>query len=202
MAPTHVLLTRHGRSTYNDRGILNGDPSVPVGLTAEGKAQCLALAVHLAGQPIDLAVHTPFPRTAESLELMLAGRVVPTAVMEEFGDVRLGEFEGRPVGEFRAWRRAHGLDARPAGGGESRMDVLRRYAGGYERLLSVDAGVVLAVVHDVTIRMMVNATAGDDPIDGSVKTIPNAELYRFTPDELRRGLERMQARAAQPADAR
>lgn len=202
MASSHVLLTRHGRSTYNDRGILNGDPSVPVGLTAEGMAQCLALAVRLAGEPIVRAVHTGFPRTEESLELILGGRDVPVTVIDDFGDVRLGEFEGRPVEEFRAWRRAHGLDARPAGGGESRMDVLRRYARGYERLLALDDPVVLVVVHDVTIRMMVNAAAGDDPVGGPVKSIPNAEIYRFTPDELRRGLAGMRARAAQPADAR
>lgn len=189
------ILVRHGRSDYNVRGVLNGDPSVPVRLTDEGVDQCRAVAAALRDDPVTLAVCTRFPRTRESLGIILAGRDVPVEVYPEFDDVRLGVFEGRPVDEFRAWRHEHGPAAAPPGG-ESRLDTLRRYADGYARLLrTTHQPCTLAVVHDVTIRMMVNAVAGDNPIDGPVTHIPNATPYRFTAAQLSAGLERMRARA-------
>lgn len=189
------ILVRHGRSDYNVRGVLNGDPSVPVRLTDEGVQQCRAVAVELRDDPITLAVCTRFPRTRESLGIILDGRDVPVDVYPEFDDVRLGCFEGRPVDEFRSWRHEHGPAAAPTGG-ESRLDTLRRYADGYARLVrTTHEACTLCVVHDVTIRMMVNAVAGDDPIDGPVTRIENATPYRFTADELADGLARMYARA-------
>ena len=75
-------------------------------------------------------------------------------------------------------------------------EALRRYADGYARLVrTTHEACTLCVVHDVTIRMMVNAVAGDDPIDGRVTRIENATPYRFTADELADGLARMYARA-------
>ncbi len=190
----YVLLTRHARSVYNERHVLNGDPTVDVPLSAAGVEQCRVLAEELAHVPVTYAVRSRFPRALQTLTLILGGRDVPVEVIPQFDDVALGVFEGRPVEEFRAWRREHGPDAVPPGGGESRVQCLRRYAEGYEALLQIDSPVVLGVVHDVTLRMMVNAINTHDPITGPVEHIPNATLYRFTADQIRRGLEHMRGR--------
>jgi len=97
-------LTRHCRSTYNADGLLNGDPSIVVLLDAVGREQCEALRERLAGVPFDLGVHTRFPRTAQSLGLILGDRDVPRMEYPEFDDVQLGLFESRDVEEYRAWR--------------------------------------------------------------------------------------------------
>jgi phosphoserine phosphatase len=169
-----------------------------VQLDATGRAQCRALAELLADIPFDLAVHTGFPRTIESLDMLIAGRNLPRVAMPEFGDVHLGVFEGRPVGEYRRWRRGRSPGDRPPGG-ESRLDALTRYLAGVEHLLALDADRVLAVVHDVPIRFIANAAQGDDPVDGPVTFIPNASPRAFAARALGDAARVMRARLAAPA---
>jgi broad specificity phosphatase PhoE len=44
-----VILARHAQSVFNVRGVLNGDPSIPGGLTDEGRAQARRLGERLRG---------------------------------------------------------------------------------------------------------------------------------------------------------
>lgn len=187
-------LVRHGRSTYNDRGLVNGDPLVPVELDDVGREQILALREDLGAREFDLAVRSRFPRTEQSLALLLAGRNVPVVVYPELDDVRLGVFEGRPVSEYREWRRSHSPDEPPPGEGESRVGTLYRYLRGYERLLREDAGAVLVVIHDVPIRFLLNAARGADPLDGPVRAVANAEVNVVDEDALARALAVMRDR--------
>ncbi len=55
-----LILARHAESVCNVRGVLNGDPSVPGGLTERGREQARRLGENLAGVPIDLCVTTEF----------------------------------------------------------------------------------------------------------------------------------------------
>ncbi len=186
-------LIRHGQTTYNAVHRLNGDPAVPVHLDAIGRAQCAARAAELADRAFAVAVHTAFVRTQESLDILLAGRDVPRISIPELGDVRLGVFEGRPAGEYRIWRAGRLPDDRPAGG-ESRIDALTRYVAGAQRLLELDAHAVLAVLHDVPIRFILNAANGDDPIDGPIQGIANMEMTVIDRPALEAALQVMRAR--------
>ena len=188
-----LTLIRHGQSTYNAVHRLNGDPAVPVHLDAVGRAQCAERTAELAERPFDVAVHTAFIRTQESLDILLAGRGVPRICIPELGDVRLGVFEGRPVGEYRIWRAGRLPDDRPDGG-ESRIDALTRYVDGAQRLLELEAHSVLAVLHDVPIRFIVNAANGDDPIDGPIQNVANMELTIIDRPALEAALQVMRAR--------
>lgn len=173
-ADRRFILARHGRTTYNATHTLNGDPAIPVALDAEGRLQARALRDRLAGLPVDLGVHTRFGRTAETLAILLEGRDVPRVACPDLDDVALGDFEGATAGAYRAWRTALPQDARPPGGGESRVDVLVRYVRGFERLLASPARLPLVVTHDIPIRFLANALTGDDPLDGPVKAVANA----------------------------
>ena len=144
MSAGHLTLVRHAESTYNAARRANGDPSVPVGLSPAGREQARALARALAGVPFDLAVRTRFPRTAETLAIMLEGRSVPVDVYPELDDVDVGDFEGGPVDAYRAWRAHHGPSESPPGG-ESPLAALARYVAGYERLLASGTRCTLVV---------------------------------------------------------
>jgi len=189
-------LVRHGGTDYNAGRRLNGDPSVPVALTDEGRSQVAKLRDRIAAMPIDLGVRTRFPRTRETIEILLEGRDVPVVVCPDLDDVLLGEFEGASVDDYRRFRHENGEDARPRGG-EGRLDALRRYARGFERLLGVDARAPLVVTHDIPIRFLANAIAGEDPLEGSVHAIANASLMTVSEGDLRRGIEAMRERLAQ-----
>jgi broad specificity phosphatase PhoE len=194
-SPRRFLLARHGRSTYNAEGRLNGDPSVPVGLDPQGVREAVALRDDLAGEPLDLAGHTRLLRTVETLDLALDGRPVPRMVFPEFDDIRLGAFEGMPVADYRAWRRRHDDDD-PLPAGESRLEALARYADGYRRLLDTGARCAVLVLHDIPIRFLANAARGEDPLHGPVRTVPNAVVVPFTEDDLARAVAAMRARLA------
>ena len=157
---------------------MNGDPAVPVPLTEEGRAEATRLGHQLATVRIDLCVHTRFQRTRETAELILQGRPVPAVEEPLLDDVRIGELEGEPLENYRAWKRAHSRTD-PFPGGESLDDAARRYATAYRRLLDRDELVTLVVCHEIPIRYALNAAAGSADLDGPEHAIPNATPYLF-----------------------
>src|SRR5438874_13737614 len=130
-----LILARHGESEYSLRGLLNGEPTAGVGLTDRGRKEARRLGLALAAEPLELAVHTGFPRTRATLELALAGREVPVLEEPRLADPRAGSFEGLTLDEYRAWAWNAGSRVEAPGGGESRLSVVRRYAEAYRALL-------------------------------------------------------------------
>jgi broad specificity phosphatase PhoE len=195
MRERRFTFVRHASTIYNDLHVLNGDPRVPVPLDTAGRVAAAALAPLLEHCPLDLALHTRFPRTRETLSLMLGRRSdVPVAVEPAFDDIDVGIFEGRDVSDYRAWRAQHGPGERmPAG--ESRLDALRRYADGCARVLSRrEPRNVLLVVHDIPIRFLRNALLRSDPLDGPVRTVANLERVSLGESELAAALAVMRRR--------
>ena len=176
---------------------MNGDPSVPVPLTEEGRAQAAQLGHQLVALHIDLCVHTRFQRTRETAELILRGRHVPVLVEPLLDDIRIGELEGSTIDEYRAWKRAHGRSD-PFPGGESLDDAARRYASGFRRLLERSEPVTLVVCHEIPIRYALNAAEGSDDLDSPEHSIPNATPYLFDEAGLSRAVEGIERIAANP----
>ena len=130
-----VVLARHGESELSVVGRTNGDPSVAVGLTEVGREQARQLGRKLAGEAIDLCATSVFQRARETADLALENRAVPRVVLAELNDIRFGEFEGRPLTEYRAWAHAHGPEDVCPGGGDSRAQTVARYVTAYGQLL-------------------------------------------------------------------
>jgi broad specificity phosphatase PhoE len=188
---------RHASTVYNGRRLLNGDPRVPVPLDPAGRVAAAALAAVLAPCPFDLALHTRFARTRETLSMLLAHRRgVPIGVEPSFDDIDVGAFEGRHIDAYRGWRATHPPYERVPGG-ESRLAALERYADGCARLLGRhDASRVLLVVHDVPMRFLRNAMRRADPLDGPVRTIANLEVLTASEGQLGAALAVMRRRLA------
>jgi broad specificity phosphatase PhoE len=185
------VLTRHGRSTMNDEGRVNGDPSVPVPLTEAGRAEAARLGRQLAELPIDLCVHTRFPRTRETADAILAGRDVPRFEQPLLDDIDVGELEGETVAAYETWKRAHGRgDAFP--GGENLDAAARRYARGFRELVARAERTILVVCHEIPIRYALNAAAGSDELDGPDHSVPNATPYLFDEESLARAAIRIE----------
>ena len=194
------ILTRHAHSALNSEGRINGDPSVPVPLTDEGRAAAALLGHQLSELRVDLCVHTRFPRTRETAECILQGRQVPLIEERLLDDIDVGDLEGDTIADYRAWKRAH-LRSDPFPGGESLDDAARRYARAFRRLLDRDETVTLVVCHEIPIRYALNAAAGSDDLDAPEHGIPNATPYLFDNDALVRaveGIERLVANRSAP----
>jgi len=193
------ILSRHGNTKLNQERRVNGDPSVPVPLTEEGRAQAAQLGHQLVALHIDLCVHTRFQRTRETAELILRGRHVPVLVEPLLDDIRIGELEGSTIDEYRAWKRAHDRSD-PFPGGESLDDAARRYASGFRRLLERSEPVTLVVCHEIPIRYALNAAEGSDELDAPEHSIPNATPYLFDDTSLLRAVEGIERIAANPIE--
>jgi broad specificity phosphatase PhoE len=193
-----TLLSRHGRSVFNAAGVVNGDPALDRGLDAAGVAAAEALGGQLAGTAIELCVVSRFPRAQRTAELALRGRPVATVVDPDLDDIRVGDLEGRPLADYRAWKQGRSRDE-PFPGGESLNDAARRYADAFERLLERPELVVLVVCHEIPVRYAVNAAGGSDDLDRPLHDVPNATPYLFDGSGLGRAVGMIRALAG-PAE--
>jgi len=185
-----IVLVRHGQSELNVTRCVNGDPSLPVGLTAQGESEAGGLALQLAAFELDLCVHTRFGRTRATAKIALERRQVPLEVEPLLDDIDVGELEGRTIDDYRAWKREHNRhDAFP--GGESLDAAARRYATAYERLLAREERRILVVCHEIPVRYALNAAAGSDELDGPAHEIGNCILHLFDEEGLSRAVERI-----------
>ena len=101
------VIARHAESTLNIERRINGDPSVDVRLTEDGREEARQLGIQVANVPFDLCFHTRFGRTRDTAAIALAGRDVPTAVEPLLDDIYVGDLEGRSIDDYRAWKRVH-----------------------------------------------------------------------------------------------
>jgi broad specificity phosphatase PhoE len=185
------VLLRHAHSTLNAEGRVNGDPTVPVPLTPEGRAEAERLGHQLAQIDFELCVHSRFGRTRETADALLLGRDVPRLEEPLLDDVDVGDLEGAPIDEYRAWKRAHAR-GEPFPGGESLDDCARRYAGAFRKLLARPERAVIVVCHEIPVRYALNAAAGSDDLDGPEHRIPNATPYLFDDVALERAAARIE----------
>jgi broad specificity phosphatase PhoE len=189
------VLSRHGESTLNVEGRINGDPAVPAPLTEDGRKAAERLGAQLAPLELDLCVHTRFPRTRETAEIALRGREVPFVEEPLLDDIDVGDLEGDTLDGYRAWKHEHSRSD-PFPGGESLDDAARRYAEAFRRLVDVRSEQsVLVVCHEIPLRYALNAAAASSDLDGPIHLIPNATPYLFDEAALRRAAENLSRRA-------
>lgn len=196
-----VILVRHGESESSYSMTCSGDPAVlGNGLTERGREQARALALRLAGEPIELCATTEFARTRETADLALAGRAVRRLVVPELNDIRFGRYEGGPLDEYRAWAAAHGPAEECPGGGESRAQAARRFAAGYRTVLARPEATALVVAHVLPIRYALVALADQDPTP-LIERVQECEPFRVSAAALEHAVARLERWAAAPVFA-
>lgn len=188
-----AIIGRHGESEYSARGLVNGDVGVACPLTPRGEEEARELGTALAGEPIGLCVVSEFERVRQTADLALAGRDVPLLVVPELNEPSFGEFEGRPLAEYRAWAKGRGSSEEPPGGGESRAAIAARYARGLRRVLERPEATVLVVAHSLPIAYVLGEPRQRMP------QIGHAVPHRLSAGEVRQAVERLEAWAAAPS---
>ncbi len=186
------VAARHAQSTLNVERRVNGDPAVPVGLTEEGREEARQLGIQVANIPFDACFHTRFERTRETAAIALAGRGVPFAVEPLLDDIDVGDLDGKPVDEYRAWKRAHTRTDRFPGG-ESLDEAAARYARGWAAIRASPHSLVLVVCHEIPLRYALNGAGDSRSLDGPVHELRNAAPYLFTDAGLGRAIAGIEA---------
>jgi broad specificity phosphatase PhoE len=182
------VLARHGESTLNFENRINGDPAVPVALTEKGRAEARLLGQQIAHIRLDVCICTRFTRTRETAEIALQGRDVPIETEPLLDDIDVGQLEGIPLEDYRAWKRKH-TRRDPFPGGESLDVAALRYARAFRRLLERPQTSMLVVTHEIPLRYAINAADGSDNLDGPAHQLANATPYLFDEEALARAVE-------------
>ncbi|SDO24419.1 probable phosphoglycerate mutase [Nakamurella panacisegetis] len=181
-------LVRHGQSTWNLIGLVQGQTAHPE-LTELGRDQAVRAATRLADLPIVRLLTSDLVRAAQTAEIIGAAigvRPQATALLRE-QDV--GDLEGRPSDDAAlAWEAAAqaldvygdpigAVDVRP-GGGESLRDVLARVTALLASpWITEAAGDVVLVSHGDTIRVMLAHLLGDEFEDLDWRRVDNGEVH-------------------------
>lgn len=150
-----LLLVRHGESTWNAEGRLQGQADPP--LSERGREQARALAEWVGEQEVARAVSSDLARARETAELL----GFPAADTDpSWREVDVGEWAGRlamdVVAEdgvaYRAWR--EGREAAP--GGEAYPDFAARIDGAGRALLEAagEEETILVVCHGGAVRSL------------------------------------------------
>ena len=192
-----AIFVRHGESEYSVELRLNGDAAVDVGLTARGREEARRLAEELTEVELGLCVTSELRRTVETADLALSGRPVPRLVLRELNDPRYGSFEGATLEEYRAWADSAPSHDRPSDDGESRLEIVARYARALRILLAREEHVILVVAHSLPIAYLLGTRDGDLPRP-RVRLVEHAAIHRFTAAELERATDSLEAWSKAP----
>ena len=140
-----VLLTRHGRTNYNDLRLCNADPAVDVYLTSEGIKQAKALKPKLTKYNVQKVYISDLPRTLETASHCVPSSNIPIIQDKRLSDIKTG-FESRPVHEFMKHIEPDPFTLK-APGGESFQDLKVRVHSFIEFLTQTCDECALIVTH-------------------------------------------------------
>ncbi|MSO57753.1 MAG: histidine phosphatase family protein [Thermoleophilia bacterium] len=161
---TTLILARHGETDWNREHRLQGWEDPP--LNALGRAQAVALAESLRGEPIGRVVTSDLRRAAETADVVGALLSVPVSVEWGLREVDLGSWSGRLRTE---------IEGRPRPDGESREELRVRMVDAIERIAACRPGeTVLVVSHGGSLRSIELHVAGGDP-----RPLANCETIRL-----------------------
>ena len=164
----HILLVRHGETSWNREGRYQGRTDVP--LSPDGEAQVAALATRLAHVPLELAVSSPLARTRRTAEAVLGDRGVPLELDAGLVEISHGEWEGQLSIDVEAahaemlgtWRSRPDRDVPAGPGAETLGDVEARAWPVLERIASRlrGDGTALVAAHDAVNRVLLCRVLG------------------------------------------
>ncbi len=193
----NYFMVRHGESDFNVKGILNAVPEQSDNnLTALGREQVVSLAKRLKTEieNIDLIYYSPLPRTKQTADILAKEIGLSEEFLiadERLTEIKFGEFENRPYGEYHDFfEDGDGAMRKRPKGGETWLDVKKRVG---ELLYEIDNKYshknILFVSHNGTLQMLQAAAGVEDEktviehINNDTYDLKNAELrpLSFTP---------------------
>lgn len=154
-----MILVRHGQTDWNVKARYMG--WLDEGLNGEGVRQAERLARRLDRWPISAVYSSPLSRALRTAEIVAGPHSLPVQTVPELGEMKIGDWEGLFAGDiaarypdlWKAWRASPGDFRMPRG--ESLGEVRERAAAALGRIMdSAEGAMVLAVTHDVVVRLM------------------------------------------------
>lgn len=179
LATDRLFLVRHGESTYNAEGRLQGQADPP--LSPRGRAEAEALAQVLDGAAAARVISSDLVRARETAALLGHPEAPTDARLRE---IDVGEWQGRMLSEFPtgpefSWR---GGPIVPPGG-EAWSELVARVGAVVDELMA--DGPWIAVAHGGVVRAAVTHLTGADarqlagPANASVTVLAGRRLLAY-----------------------
>jgi probable phosphoglycerate mutase len=172
----HLILVRHGESTWNAEHRLQGQLDPPLSDTGREQAAELRPLVERLGIADDRVIVSDLSRARETATLLGLG---PASVDPRWREIDVGEWGGRTAaevdaqgGELTNWRGG----PRTAPGGETWDEFTARISDAVEELV-LAGGTWLVVCHGGCIRVATARLTAADPL--ALGSPPNASLTTF-----------------------
>lgn len=167
MSPKHVLrlvFLRHGLSTGNHEGVVQGQQDFP--LHQEGQEQAHSLGKYWKGKgrKFDLAISSTLQRALETAQIIT--RYLPMAIVEDprWMEKHQGEAEGIPYQGALSMIAAHHtkwpIDEPIFEGGESEGVLFSRASMAVDSLLRLNHNSILVVSHGAIMNAALRAILG------------------------------------------
>lgn len=147
-----TIIMRHGQTPYSVSYLINGDPSIDVGLNAEGIRTCQRVQKAIPSG-ISTWIVTELPRTRQSACVIAGQLSLKPAVEKGLNELDYGTFDGGTFLDYGAWLHQYGGWARPPGSTESQREGLRRMLHSLRACLDRPAP-RLVVAHGLLLSML------------------------------------------------
>lgn len=178
-----LYCVRHGESTYNVEGRLQGQSDEPR-LSPLGQRHAAAVAAALAQLPIEAIYASPLARAMETAQPLAAALKLPIQTLDSLKEINIGIFQGLLAAEIgdvhpaetARWRSNDADYQIP--GGESRRELMRRAKAAFEEIRAASWGQVAIVAHGgvlaAALKALLNVPANQNPFmlyNGSISRI-------------------------------
>lgn len=169
-----IILLRHGLSTGNEKGIIQGQKDYP--LADEGIEQSRSLLEYWKDHDVsfDAIIASPLLRAKQTAEIISSGMILPIDFDETWCERHSGKAEGRAYAEVKLQYadQPHGTAYDPFyESGESRWDLFIRAAKAMQKLLRRPAGSYLVVSHGAMLGAALHTVLGISPSPGRSRPI-------------------------------
>ncbi|MBA3395556.1 MAG: histidine phosphatase family protein [Deltaproteobacteria bacterium] len=164
----HILLVRHGETSWNRDGRYQGRTDIP--LSSDGEAQVRRLGVRLAHVAITAAISSPLSRARKTAEAILVGRDVTLELDSGLQEISHGAWEGQLSTDVEAahaemlgtWRSRPDRDVPAGPGAETLGQVEARAWPVIERVTRnlKDSDCLLVAAHDAVNRVLLCRVLG------------------------------------------
>jgi alpha-ribazole phosphatase len=169
IAPTRLILIRHGQTEATANGRFCGRLDVP--LSASGLQQARDVARWLKGVPVAAIYTSPLKRARDTAEVIAAWRKLPVTALDDLSEIDFGDFDGMTFEE--AWQRWPQLYevylAAPTAiqfpNGESLSLLKRRVARAIDLITRTHTGKIVVVVAHAGVNRLVVAEALGLPLE-------------------------------------
>jgi len=185
---------RHGETDWNVEGRYQGRQDPP--LNERGWAQARALADYVRAHPVAAVVASPLQRAEQTASVCAAALGLQCSTDDALVEIAHGSWEGKlradvardDAERYRAWEERPHTVTFP--GGENLADVERRLAA-FLTHASAHGDSLLAVTHDLMVRMAVLAAQGLPASALSSTIVENAAVNEFELEDGRLHLVRL-----------